>query len=352
MACCKLWRKCVLLLFAVMTFWGTSLTVASIGAEKVAVDLRQHPTGGRTPVEVSIGLYLTNLVAIDESRETVEVTGYLFGKWRDPRLEGHSGDGSRKGFKLEELWTPAIEGENSISHKMNSYTLEADPDGWVTYIEHFDGILSTAYGLEAFPFDTQVLRFEYQPFLAANSEFRFAAQALPASGISRGKYAQLAAWQVKDLGYAREEMKDSPQGGDVERAVFSVVVTRRWGFYLWKVFVPLLIMALIPMLVFWIDVKEFDWLLKIPMTMLLSTVAFEFVVARDLPKIGYMTLLDAVFLTSMMFYSICMAEIATVFLLQRGGRRPLAEKLHKTGRWAYPAAYFSVLILLAVCFLR
>jgi Neurotransmitter-gated ion-channel ligand binding domain len=347
----KLLRKYVLLLFAMTTFCGVGLPVASVGAEKAAVDLRQHPTGGKTPVEVSVGLYLTNLVAIDESRETVEVTGYLFGKWRDPRLEGHSADGSRRSFKVEELWTPAIEGENSVSHKMSSYSLEADSKGWVTYTEQFDGVLSTAYSLEAFPFDTQVLRFEYQPFLAANSEFRFAAQALSTSGISRGKYTQLAAWQVKELGYSREEAKDSPQGGETERAVFSVVVTRRWGFYLWKVFIPLLIMALIPMVVFWIDVKEFDWLLKIPMTMLLSTVAFEFVVARDLPKIGYVTLLDAVFLTSLIFYSICIAEIATVFLLQRGGRRPLAERVHKAGRWAYPAAYFSALILLAVCFL-
>jgi hypothetical protein len=47
---------------------------------------------------------------------------------------------------------------------------------------------------------------------------------------------------------------------------------RRSGFYVWKVFVPLLIMTMIPAVVFWIDVKEFDWMLKVPMTMLLSMV--------------------------------------------------------------------------------
>jgi hypothetical protein len=55
-------------------------------------------------------------------------------------------------------------------------------------------------------------------------------------------------------------------------------------------------MTLIPTVVFWIDVKEFDWMLKVPMTMLLSMVAFEFVMSKDLPKIGYVTLLDPVFL--------------------------------------------------------
>jgi hypothetical protein len=28
---------------------------------KPTVDLRKHPTGGQTPIEVSVGLYITNL---------------------------------------------------------------------------------------------------------------------------------------------------------------------------------------------------------------------------------------------------------------------------------------------------
>jgi hypothetical protein len=64
-------------------------------------------------------------------------------------------------------------------------------------------------------------------------------------------------------------------------------------------------------------------MLKIPMTMLLATVAFEFAIARDLPRVGYMTWLDAIFLASYVFFSICIAEILIVFLLQREGRRAL-----------------------------
>lgn len=336
--------------FVVLTSFGAAFPLASAEAKKPSIDLRQHPTGGKTPIEISVGLYLTDLVAIDESRETFEVTGYLFGKWRDPRLQGAPSDHPRS-FKLEEIWTPPIEAENSISHKTNSYSLEVDRDGWVTYTEHFDGVLSTAYNLVAFPFDTQVLRFEYQPFLTSGSEFQFAAEPLPATGISQGKYTQLAAWQVKKLTYSLEKTKDPRLGGEVNRAIFSVVVARRWGFYLWKVFVPLLIMTLLPIVVFWIDPKEFDWTLKIPMTMLLSTVAFEFVVSRDFPRVGYVTLLDAVFLESLVFYLICVVEITTVFLLQRRGKRALAEKLRAAGRWAYPTAYFCLLALLAACFL-
>jgi hypothetical protein len=63
--------------------------------------------------------------------------------------------------------------------------MSADANGWVTYVEDFDGVLSTSCDLRKFPFDSQVLQFEFQPFFSQGSEFQFAEQALPATGISR-----------------------------------------------------------------------------------------------------------------------------------------------------------------------
>ena len=37
-------------------------------------------------MEVAVGLYITNLVAIDETRESFEVGGYLTARWLDTRL--------------------------------------------------------------------------------------------------------------------------------------------------------------------------------------------------------------------------------------------------------------------------
>jgi Neurotransmitter-gated ion-channel ligand binding domain len=349
--------------------WSAAAARPTLKGAKVGVDLRQHPTGGKTPVEVSIGLYVTNLVAIDETRENFEVGGYLTGKWQDPRLiltasptsgdqtsadrssdRGNQGKTTRS-FRVEDLWTPPIEAANSVSHKTNSYSLEADANGTVTYVERFDAVLSNNYELRKFPFDTQVLQFEFQPFLSAVSDIRFAAQALPFTGISPEQHTELAAWRIKDLRYTAEKVTSDRFVPAAREALFQIVIERRSGFYLWKIFLPLMLLTMIPTLVFWIDVKEFDWILKVPMTMLLSMVAFEFAIARDLPRIGYVTFLDAVFLASFAFCVLCIVEITLVFLMQKAGRRNPAVKLHLAGRWAYPLAYFVVLLFLAICFL-
>src|ERR1700693_1636591 len=292
------------------------------------IELRQHPTGGKTPVEVSVGLYVTNLVAIDETRESFEVGGYLIGSWQDPRLAlpaaqnpDNAGQSAPRTYRIEDLWTPAVEAANSISHKTNSYTLEADRNGTVTYVERFDAVLSNDYALRKFPFDTQTLKFEFQPFLSAASGFQFASQALPSTGISPEQHTELAAWRIKDLTYTSEKLAGNGFVPATREALFQIVIERRSGFYLWKVFLPLLMLTMIPVVVFWIDVKEFDWILKVPMTMLLSMVAFEFTIARDLPRVGYVTFLDAVFLARFAFFFLRIFAITLVYLMQKVGRR-------------------------------
>lgn len=348
------WSGAMLAVFWVLLLVAApALAAPRTMTTKPAVDLRLHPTGGKTPVEIAVGLFVTNFVGIDETRESFEVSGYLTAKWMDPRLAvpADSDVPATRTFRMEDLWTPSIESANTISHKTSQSLLTADRQGMVTYVERFDSSLSSDFDLRKFPFDTQDLRFQFHPFISAASEIRFAPQPLPSTGISPEQHTELAAWQIQDLRYRTEKVaedRDIPptNGGD-----FEIVVKRRSGFYVWKIFVPLLILTMIPMVVFWIDVSQFDWILKIPMTMLLSMVAFEFTIARDLPRIGYLTFLDAVFLACFTFCFLCIVEIAAVFLLQQHGRRPLAVKLHTNGRWAYPLAYFTLIFILAICFL-
>jgi Neurotransmitter-gated ion-channel ligand binding domain len=342
-------------------FWVLLVAVealAPIGAYAAAkpqtIDLRQHPTDTKSPIEIAIGMYITNFAALDENRETFEVGGFVTAEWKDPRLAVTANDSTTpatRSFTKEELWTPSIEGANTVAFKTYQYSLEADKSGKVTYWERFDGTFSSVLQLAKFPFDTQVLRFEFQPFVSTATHIRFATNALPVTGISPEEHTELAAWHLQDLRYSTTTVMSDRLQIPLQEALFELTVKRRSGFYVWKIFLPLLMMTAIPMISFWIDVKEFDWTLKIPMTMLLSTVALEFTVTRDLPRVGYLTFLDAVFLASFAFFFLSAFEIALVYQLHLRGKRPAAMRLHAAGKWGYPLAYALTLAVLAIHFL-
>src|SRR5262249_3518560 len=144
------------------------------------------------------------------------------------------------------------------------------PDGTVFWEEHFDATFSAEFYLRRFPFDSQSLYIVVQPTLSPsrpNHELvEFEAQNY-ALGINADTY--LAAWEIEGISYSRELVPISLTGLVVPQAQFKISVTRRSGFYIWQVFLPTLLMVTIPWSVFWIKINEFDWQMKIPLTVML-----------------------------------------------------------------------------------
>ena len=176
-------KRLAMLCLLVSTGFGIPAFCAPPDITKTpTVDLRQAPTGGKSPVVVSLGLYVTNLVAIDEARETFEVAGYIIAKMKlsCTMFDVAPDNGRPRTFKYEDLWTPPIEGSNSVFHKTNAYFLEADKDGLISYVERFDSTLSSGLNLRKFPFDGQTLEFDYQPFASVPSAIRLLRKCCPA----------------------------------------------------------------------------------------------------------------------------------------------------------------------------
>jgi hypothetical protein len=308
------------------------------------------PDTGEAPLLLSVALYVTNISAIDEADEYFTIDGYLYMSWRDERLALDPGDSAHmRHFKEGDIWMPPMELANAIKYDRYSYTLKVDPNGVVQYMERFDANLSEAYQLREFPFDRQVLNVVLEPFLDRKFSLIFASEDL-GSGVSREAYAGLAPWLVQDLYYVPGIVAAYGIVPQIPQARFALVVTRYSGFYIWKVFLPMIVMTMIPWSVFWVDTKEFDWQMKIPIAVMLALVAFEFAVSRDLPRVPYVTFLDAVFLTCFMFVFVCIVEIVAVHAMVRWNMRRLADMIHWHARWAVPVAFVLMLVLLIPIF--
>lgn len=279
--------------------------------------------------------------------------GYLTLQWHDPRLalDGPQATGATRTLSLDEVWTPPIEATNVISHRAGSFVLQANDSGDVRYVERTDATVSTSYSLRDFPFDTQFLDIRIEPFLPSVSEVKFAPQPLSWTGRDVEREAGLAAWEIHGLRYSTSNVKAEGSSMPARpQALFEIEVKRRSEFYLFKIILPMMLMAAIPWIVFWLDPKDFAGEMGVPLSIVLSMVAFQLSISRDLPRVAYITFLDALFLTSFIFTVLCIAEIAVSYTLQSHNHLPFAIKMHRTARWAFPLAYFCLMLLLIVIY--
>jgi hypothetical protein len=82
---------------------------------------------------------------------------------------------------------------------------------------------------------------------------------------------------------------------------FDLRVKRRYEFYIWKVFVPLVVMVMISWTALWIRLDDHYSQMTVALTTIPTLIAFAFSISASLPRIPYLTLIDAFFLISYRF---------------------------------------------------
>jgi len=83
-------------------------------------------------------------------------------------------------------------------------------------------------------------------------------------------------------------------------------VKRKNGYYLWNIAMIIFLIDMLSFCSFSVDVSEPSDRLSVTLTLLLTAVAFKFVVSQSLPTISYLTLLDKYVLSGLVFLC-CMA---------------------------------------------
>lgn len=93
--------------------------------------------------------------------------------------------------------------------------------------------------------------------------------------------------------------------------IFSMLVARKSGYYIWKVMVPLYIITLLVFTIFFFPTSDLGDRLNITITLLLTTAATQYVVSADLPKVDFLIAIDKIILLT--FLLNVLAAAASVF---------------------------------------
>jgi Neurotransmitter-gated ion-channel ligand binding domain len=313
----------------------------------------EPPASKGQRLKVQVGLYILNLVALDEVQQTFTCTAYLTEIWNDPRLAfiPKPGEPSRRYYRKTDIWFPLLQFDNSTAPRtLSSWLLTGDSNGTISYIEKFSVRLSSNMYLRAFPFDEQDLEVYVHPFINQSKSLLLTVD--PAStGVSTASYTPLPLWNTGSIKYRSQAGSVAKGPENVSHVVFGIHVVRYSEYYIFRIFVPLFLMVAISWGVLWIPPNDLSSQLTISVTTVLTLVAFSVAVSNVLPPVPYLTFYDSFFLISFFFILLTTAE-AILIHTANGKDRRAALTLRRFTRRLIPSLYFVAVILAALVFLR
>ncbi|HMB54194.1 MAG TPA: hypothetical protein VKU40_12815 [Thermoanaerobaculia bacterium] len=342
------------LLAAVLVCVQTVLTTAAAAEEPSLRALTPPDLTAPTPVEVS--LYDVQIYRIDEREQTFEVGARLLLKWYDGRLAFDAAEagtavriyqGEAAADTLDqEVWWPSLEIADSRGPRQRLHVeLRVGANGFVAYDERFNAAIVQDFDLDAFPFDAHEVSLSIEPFTYDGSAVAFVAPEAEYDPIS---------WQPTEWRINRSEVLVDDgayeEGYGFSSATLFLEIERVSAHYMWKIVLPLLLIICVSSSVYWLDLERFPDpgdRLSVAFTAILTVVAFDFVTADSLPKLGYTTLLDQVLILAYLFAALNVAGVVVTTALSK--RRPAAaQRLVTALRWLYPPAFVVCLLVVFV----
>jgi hypothetical protein len=313
------------------------------------------PIGGRKvlrdSITVFVGVEIDQLTNVDQKAENFAVVANLWMSWRDPRLAYRSDvcGCSQKVFSTPDqfvteygnIW-PAFTILNQQERRwtQNQY-LVVYPDGSAIYFERFWTILQAPdFDFRKFPNDQQnfyvrilcVYREEVYHFEPWVEKSRMGTQLGEEEWVVTG-YRPLIASEVF-LSVNNSEY------------AFEFTAVRHLDYYYMRIYLPMGIIFMLTWLT-WI-IKDYSKRLGVATGNLLLFIAFNFTIAGDLPRLGYLTNMDKLLISLFLWTSLVVVYNLYLGRLEERKDIDWSTKLEKVMVWAFPLLFLLTYMVISL----
>ncbi|HUO04043.1 MAG TPA: hypothetical protein VMU16_02485 [Candidatus Binataceae bacterium] len=350
------WTLNIAALVAVVMFWVACPAYAADATAPAINPVLGPPPTQSGKIDVAVGMHISNIASIDEVAGEFDIVAYLFMRWNDPRLAyeptAQSTQTQPRDVNPADIWMPKVMIVNAVGPR-DKYDIETNvkPDGTVNYTERCKLKLSAKFELRRFPFDTQRLPILIHPFAGDAHLLTFSLNNHKLWLSSElNYYSSLAQWDLKAVTPTIGEYLFLDQT-KVPEARFEIEVTRQSAFYLLKVFLPLILMVFLSWAAFWIETGDLQNQLQVGILTILTVIAFALAISSTMPRVPYLTYIDAFFLQCYVFVFLAIAELMTVHVSHRSNRRDRGVRIRSYSRWVVPMAFLISNVYLAVHYL-
>lgn len=304
---------------------------------------RARPGSDDGPTEVTVGVYLVDLIGIRGSEQSFVADIAVRAVWSDPRLAGRWADA--RTLPLDDVWHPALEIVNERSlRRVFAEVVEVQPSGRIEYRQRLLGELTAPMDLRAFPFDKQTFRVQLVSARYDAEQVEIEVEAVADEG-ARDRALSVTDWSV---GPTRTELGTfsilrETGGNSSVSLVFEA--ERRSSYYVVQVFLPLVMIVLMAGTVFWLDPSIIPTRMTVVVTTMLTLIAYRFALAGHVPRLPYLTRLDYFLLSLTVIVLLTLLVMAAAAYLLSRDRKDAAVTINRWGRVVFPACVITVIVL-------
>lgn len=306
--------------------------------------------------EASLSFFINSVRNVDSVDESFDVDYYLIARWDEPSVQTADVDWSK-------VWNPKVDSVNAINPGKQWEEFRLVRPGRVSVEGRFASTYSAPMDLRRFPFDRQVLpiviessahRLHELTFLFqigdAGQPIRLAANQpydVPRE-VALSEDIRLPEWTIEKVQVRERVNRYIHDSTEWSQFRIELVMSRNYGFYLWRVFSILILIVTLSFLVFLHGADHFGERMSFSLTLFLAGVAFSFVTSGLIPRISYLTLLDVFMLGSYAVIFLTVVENAAVYVLAHRGRMAIANRLDRVSLCVFPLAFLAFLGALAL----
>lgn len=297
------------------------------------------------PIPVAVGVKLQQITGVDQKAENYGAVYALRMAWNDPLLrfnpedcqcewQVYSGDDfARMMAEKDHLW-PIFTIFNQQGNRWSqNKNVVVRSNGDAVYFERFSTTLQAPdFNFQQFPFDKQQFFIAVDSLVGTDNFYFVPGEDFTEIGDALGEEE----WFITGVDLSVSEQSASTLTS-AARFELRFEARRHVIFYMFRIFLPLILIIMVAWITFFMD--DYGKRADAAAANLLLFIAYNFTVANDLPRLGYLTYLDTLLACT---FAVSVLVVVYNVILKRWenhGELQRAKKVDSYMIWVYPLGY-------------